>query len=107
MSTNYYLRTGHTPADSEGIHLGQYAAGGFTFRAHPDRGVTDYPTWLAQLDTGEIVAESGYTVTRAELVSIAAQQSRIPAWVERGAAHSGGAGFYDMDGRRWLTVEFC
>ncbi|MET8278333.1 hypothetical protein [Micromonospora sp. NPDC005174] len=107
MSTNYYLRTADTAADSEGVHLGQYAAGGFTFRAHPDRGVTDYSTWRAQLDSGEIVSESGGTITRGEMILIAAEQSRIPSWVERGTTHSGGAGFYDMDGRRWLTVEFC
>lgn len=107
MSNNYYLRTADTPDGSEGIHLGQSANGGFTFRAHPDRGVTDYPAWLAQLDTGEIVAESGYTVTRDEMVRIASEQSRVPSWAERGATHPDGAGFYDMEGRRWLTVEFC
>ncbi|WP_433531280.1 hypothetical protein ACQPYA_03995 [Micromonospora sp. CA-263727] len=107
MSTNFYLRTPDTPAESEGIHLGQLAAGGFTFRAHPERGITDYPTWLAQLNSGEIVAESGYTVTRDDMVDIAARRARTASWVERGASHSGGAGFVDPDGRCWLTVNFC
>ncbi|MEU0078475.1 hypothetical protein ABZY58_11315 [Micromonospora tulbaghiae] len=107
MSTNYYVRTADTPVDSEGIHLGQHAAGGFTFRAHPDRSVTDYQSWLAQLDSGQIVTDSGRAVTRDEMIQVASEQSRIPSWAERGTAHSGGAGFYDMDGRRWLSVDFC
>ncbi|NIL57105.1 hypothetical protein [Salinispora arenicola] len=107
MSTNYYLRTADTPDGDEGIHLGKHTAGGFTFRAHPDQGVTDYPAWLAQLDQGVIVSESGYTVTRDEMVAIAAKQSRTPSWVECGSTHTGGAGFYDLNGRRWLAAEFC
>jgi hypothetical protein len=108
MSTNYYLRTPDTPPDNEGIHLGQFAAGGFTFRAYPDRNVTTYDAWLAQLDTGTIYAESGYTVTREEMVEIAsAAGSKAKAWAQCGSTFAGGAGFYDEDGRRWLAVEFC
>lgn len=106
MSTNYYLRTPDTPDGDEGIHLGQYAAGGFTFRAHPELGVTDYDSWLALARSGTVFAESGYEVTVDELVETAAARRRI-AWAERGATHSGGAGFYDDEGRRWLAVEFC
>ncbi|WP_018219122.1 hypothetical protein [Salinispora vitiensis] len=106
MSTNYYVRIANTPDDGEGIHLGQHAAGTFTFRAHPDRNVTDYEAWLNQLDQGEIVAESGYTVTRDEMVAIAAKTPRTP-WAECGATHSGGDGYYDLEGRRWLAVDFC
>jgi hypothetical protein len=105
MSTNYYVRTPETAPGDEGVHLGQLAAGTFTFRAHPERGVTYYEAWLAQLDKGVIYTESGYEVSREEMVKTAAAMRRVPSWVERGSAFRGG--FYDGMGRRWLTVEFC
>jgi hypothetical protein len=105
MSTNYYLKTADTPDGDEGIHLGQFAAGSFTFRAHPDRGVTTYEAWLAQLDTGTIYAESGYQVSRDDMTVIASAKRRFISWAERGSSFRDG--FYDMEGRRWLTVEFC
>lgn len=101
MSTNYYVHT----QDGEEIHLGQYAAGGFTFRAYPERGVTDYASWRAQLDLGEIRTESGSHVTRTDMVTTAAQMRRVPSWAERGRQIANG--FVDDDGRRWLTIEFC
>ncbi len=107
MSTNFYLRTPETPEGDEGVHLGQYAAGGFTFRAHPDRGVTDYESWLALARSGTVFAESGYEVTVDELVETAAASDIRASWAERGATRSGGRGFYDDEGRRWLAVEFC
>lgn len=106
MSINYYLRTPDTPDGDEGVHLGKFVGGvGFTFRAHPDRGVTTYEAWLALLDTGTIYAESGYEVSRDEMVKTAAVRDRFPSWSELGSSFKGG--FFDEKGRRWLTVEFC
>jgi hypothetical protein len=107
MSTNYYLRTPDTPDGDEGIHLGQSTADGFTFRAHPDRGVTDYVGWLAQLGGGEIFTEYAAPIARDEMVEIASRPGRKASWERRGQPHSGGRGFYDDEGRRWLAVEFC
>ncbi|MGA3524128.1 hypothetical protein [Melissospora conviva] len=107
MSTNYYLRTADTPDGDEGIHLGQYAAGQFTFRAYPDRGITTYKAWLAQLKPSQIFTESGSPVAVEVMARIASASTGRASWAQCGAAHSGGAGFFDEDGRRWLAVEFC
>lgn len=104
MSTNYYLRTPDTPDGDEGIHLGQYAAGTFTFRAHPDRGVVDYDSWRAQMAAGVVYTEYGRPVTVIEMVDTAREQARRAPWVRCSTSFDGG--FYDMEGRRWLTVDF-
>src|ERR1051325_6986494 len=102
MSTNYYLRTAETPADDECLHLGQWSAQGFTFRAHPNRGVMSYEAWLAQLDQGEIVSESGYTVSKDEMVETANR---------RGPAHNIHRKVHSDEFREGMhyfcTVEFC
>ncbi|AXK88556.1 hypothetical protein SAMN05421776_12146 [Nocardia farcinica] len=65
MSVNYYARTAETPADDEGLHIGQYVGGTeFLFRGHRDLGLTTVQAWRDYLtrDDVTIVAESGYEV---------------------------------------------
>lgn len=106
MSTNYYV---HTP-DGQEIHLGQYAAGGFLFRADPERGVVDYATWRAQFDLGVIRAESGYDVTPAEMEATAATyRDRADYRRSHYRQHSSPRRSYELwddVGRRYLTTEF-
>lgn len=74
MSSNYYVNT----TDGREIHLGKWATAGFTFRAATDcEEPNAYAAWLAQLDLGVIVSESGYDLTRDEMIEHANEQ--VPA----------------------------
>ena len=68
MSTNYYL---DAPHNDDG-HLGKWVAGYFIAYA-PD-GVNDLTSWAAQMDGRRIFAESGYEVTKNEMVEMATKR---------------------------------
>lgn len=112
MSTNYYVRPAGIASDDEGIHLGKWAAGEFTFRAYPDpRGnrpaevtwdVTDYDSWKLLLDLGDIVAEHGMPLTAAEMVSEVRPEPRP---YRSRIAHQGQ--WLDAAGNRFESREFC
>lgn len=62
MSTNYYARTPDTPANEDGLHIGQSAAGWeFLWQAHRDpqiKSVEDWREYLFQPDV-RVVDEYG------------------------------------------------
>lgn len=65
MSTNYYAETPDTPADEEGLHIGQHAGGWeFLWHAHNDLGLICTETWRKFLSRPgvSIVTEYGSTV---------------------------------------------
>lgn len=70
MSVNYYLDSPHNEAG----HLGLWAAGRFTAKA--PEGVASFDDWAAQLDGRKIFAESGYEVTKDEMVATALDRQR-------------------------------
>ncbi|WP_107661256.1 hypothetical protein [Nocardia suismassiliense] len=62
MSVNYYARTTQTPANNDGLHIGQHAHPcEFLWRAHPELGLTTVQAWSDYLAQPEIhiVAEHG------------------------------------------------
>jgi hypothetical protein len=100
VSTNFYLRK----PDGQEIHLGKTALGWpFMFRGYPERGITNYKAWRAQLDLGEIRTEAGAPVTSGEMVQIVTN-ARAHARVEEHRPFG-----YDVDdaqGNRFTLVEF-
>jgi hypothetical protein len=71
MSVNYYFAKPGTNEPDESRHLGQWAAGRFTARAYPERGVVDRASWEAQLTEGPIVAEHHAPATVEEMREMA------------------------------------
>jgi hypothetical protein len=101
MSTNYYVHIPGEPEGSEPIHLGKYSNGwGFTFRAYPERDITDYETWVGQLGLGEIRDEYGAVITVREMIYAAQRRPDRPH-----PAPSGG--LVDHYGYRFIAREFC
>lgn len=101
MSTNFYLRT----PDGQEIHLGKRAIGWpFMFRGYPDRGITNYEAWRAQLDLGEIRTEAGAPVTSGEMVQIV-MNARAHARVAPHQPFKDDVD--DAQGNRFTLVEFC
>ena len=106
MSTNYYLRrTCDQPCphcNVSSLHLGQYAGGWqFAFQADREAGVTDYDSWLKQLD-GHVVITDEYDrqLTRDEMLAIVDEaRTRQP----RGLY---GNDWYDTDGNYFSASEF-
>lgn len=106
MSTNYYVRPAGTPEGDEGIHLGKWGSAGFTFQAHPDRDVMTYEAWLGLLDLGEIWSESGYTLTRDEMIQHANEQ--VPAYARTGKLRLADRypHYFVEQGRLFCTADF-
>jgi hypothetical protein len=100
MGVNYYMALPDGSPD-ETRHLGKWAAGEFTARAYPERGIIDRASWEAQLATGPIVAEHHAPATAEEMVEMALT---IPRWGRR-STHPFADQFF-ADGIRFMTVEF-
>ncbi|MET8336005.1 hypothetical protein [Streptosporangium canum] len=55
MTFNYYAVTSDTPADHDGLPIGQHAGGWeFLFRAYATRGLTTSEAWIAFLSRPEV-----------------------------------------------------
>ena len=100
MGTNYYLRPPGTCAEQcdNWIHLGKSSFGwAFTFQASDT--VTDYASWVAQLDKGEIYDEYGRQIPASELIELIDGKRGSQKYTDL-------LGFYDADGNAFLSVDF-
>ena len=110
MGTNYYAK--HPGMDGEGLHIGKRSAGWeFTFRAHPEFGLTSSTAWSDFLDHPwvAIFAEYGVQVTASEFWEDVAVRSvgAVRRHTFDTDMSMGDREWRDAEGYTFFDAEFC